>query len=107
MIHPRGLIPNTQPIRGQGERSKSLKKLSAYENRIKQITPGVALEHPDSIPVVLEYSSFAPLITLTTATDFPGSTEDNLETMISEAGSKKGGVTGIQKPLGAKTFRKL
>jgi hypothetical protein len=88
VAHPRGLIPNTQPIRGQGERSKSLKKFAAYENRITRITPGVALEHPDRIPVVLEYSSFAPLIMRKPAADFLGSTESNLETMISEAGSK-------------------
>ncbi|MFH2131514.1 MAG: uroporphyrinogen decarboxylase family protein [bacterium] len=47
-------------------------------NRIKQ---AVALETPDRVPVVLEFSGFAPLITQTSVHEFLATSEKSLETM--------------------------
>lgn len=50
--------------------------------RLNRILTSVALEKPDRVPVVLEYSGFAAYVTGTKMADFLGSPKRNLETMI-------------------------
>lgn len=53
-----------------------------YQDRLERILKAVALERPDRVPVVLEYSGFAAHVTGTRMADFLRSPETNLETMI-------------------------
>ncbi|MEJ2168439.1 MAG: uroporphyrinogen decarboxylase family protein [Desulfobacterales bacterium] len=60
----------------------STEKNDLYHRRLTRILQTVALEEPDRIPVVLEYSGFAAHVTGTRMADFLGSPAKNLETMI-------------------------
>jgi hypothetical protein len=53
-----------------------------YQQRWSRIQQAVALEKPDRIPVVLEYSGFAAYVTQTPMSEFLASPAKNLETMI-------------------------
>ena len=53
-----------------------------HDLRLRRIKQAVALEKPDRVPVVLEYSCFAPFITQTSVYQFLKSPETTLETMI-------------------------
>ncbi|MBT8371934.1 MAG: uroporphyrinogen decarboxylase [Deltaproteobacteria bacterium] len=53
-----------------------------YNARLERILKAVALERPDRVPVVLEYSGFAAYVTATRMADFLRSPTLNLETMI-------------------------
>ena len=53
-----------------------------YRQRLTRILQAAALEEPDRIPVVLEYSGFAANATGTRMADFLGSPAKNLATMI-------------------------
>lgn len=50
--------------------------------RLERIRQAVALERPDKIPVVLEYSGFAAYVTHTSMAEFVSSPAKSLETMI-------------------------
>ena len=50
--------------------------------RLNRILMSIALEKPDRVPVVLEYSGFAAYVTGTKMVDFLASPTKNLETMI-------------------------
>ncbi len=50
--------------------------------RLNRILMSIALEKPDRVPVVLEYSGFAAYVTGTQIADFLSSPMKNLETMI-------------------------
>jgi hypothetical protein len=65
-----------------------------YRQRLTRILKATALEEPDRIPVVLEYSGFAAYVTGTKMADFLGSPEKNLATMI-EAWRRVGGADAI------------
>ena len=53
-----------------------------YAKRLTRILKAVALEEPDRVPVVLEYSGFAAYVTGTPMAEFLGSPVKNLDTMI-------------------------
>ena len=53
-----------------------------YQQRLNRILQAVALEEPDRIPVVLEYSGFAAYVTGTQMSQFLSSPTQNLSTMI-------------------------
>ncbi len=53
-----------------------------YTKRLTRILKAVALEEPDRVPVVLEYSGFAAYATGTPMAEFLGSPVKNLDTMI-------------------------
>ena len=53
-----------------------------FQNRLSRILSAVALEAPDRIPVVLEYSGFAAHVTGTRMSEFLKSPTKNLDTMI-------------------------
>ena len=53
-----------------------------YNTRLERILKAVALETPDRVPVVLEYSGFAAYVTGTRMADFLRSPVTNLEAMI-------------------------
>ena len=53
-----------------------------YRQRLTRILQAAALEEPDRVPVVLEYSGFAAYVTGTRMADFLSSPEKNLATMI-------------------------
>ena len=53
-----------------------------YNTRLERILKSVALETPDRVPVVLEYSGFAAYVTGTPMADFLRSAVTNLEAMI-------------------------
>ena len=53
-----------------------------YQKRLNRILTAVALEEPDRIPVVLEYSGFAAYVTGTQMATFLSSPAKNLATMI-------------------------
>ena len=55
---------------------------SLYQTRLERILKAVALETPDRVPVVLEYSGFAAYVTGTRMADFLRCPETNLDTMI-------------------------
>lgn len=59
-----------------------LNKNDLYDDRLTRILKAAALEEPDRIPVVLEYSGFAAYVTGTKMSDFLGSPAKNLATMI-------------------------
>ncbi len=59
-----------------------MKNHTRYQQRIDRILKAVALEKPDRIPVVLEYSGFAAYVTNTPMAEFLRSPVKNLETMI-------------------------
>ena len=59
-----------------------LNKNKLYDDRLTRILKAAALEEPDRIPVVLEYSGFAAYVTGTKMSDFLGSPVKNLATMI-------------------------
>ena len=59
-----------------------MEKNDLYRRRLTRILQAVALEQPDRIPVVLEYSGFAAYVTGTRMADFLGTPAKNLETMI-------------------------
>ena len=61
---------------------KTMKTEELYNSRLERILKAVALEKPDRVPVVLEYSGFAAYVTGTRMADFLRSPETNLETMI-------------------------
>jgi hypothetical protein len=65
-----------------------------YRQRLTRILQAAALEEPDRIPVVLEYSGFAANATGTRMADFLGSPAKNLATMI-EAWRLVGGADAI------------
>lgn len=65
-----------------------------YRQRLTRILQAVALEEPDRVPVVLEYSGFAAYVTGTRMADFLGSPGKNLATMI-EAWRRIGGADAI------------
>jgi hypothetical protein len=71
-----------------------LEKNDLYRQRMTRILNAVALEEPDRIPVVLEYSGFAAYVTGTKMADFLGSPLKNLATMI-EAWRLVGGADAI------------
>ena len=52
------------------------------DQRLNRIKQAVALETPDRIPVVLEYSGFAPFITGTSVAEFVKTPEKTIETML-------------------------
>lgn len=58
-----------------------MEKNDLYRRRLTRILQAVALEEPDRIPVVLEYSGFAAYVTGTRMADFLGTPAKNLETM--------------------------
>jgi len=53
-----------------------------YAKRLTRILKAVALEEPDRVPVVLEYSGFAAYVTDTPMAEFLASPVKNLDTMI-------------------------
>jgi len=53
-----------------------------YQERFTRIKKAIALEKPDRVPVVLEYSGFAAYVTGTPMAEFLRSPVKNLETMI-------------------------
>jgi len=53
-----------------------------YRDRLTRITKAIALEKPDRVPVVLEYSGFAAYVTGTPMAEFLRLPIRNLETMI-------------------------
>jgi len=53
-----------------------------HDERLNRILASVALEKPDRVPVVLEYSGFAAHVTSTTMAEFLRSPTTNIETMI-------------------------
>lgn len=53
-----------------------------YNERLERILKAVALERPDRVPVVLEYSGFAAYVTDTQMAEFLRSPETTLQTMI-------------------------
>lgn len=53
-----------------------------YHERLTRILKAVALEAPDRVPVVLEYSGFAAYVTRTQMAEFLRSPKKNLDTMI-------------------------
>ena len=55
---------------------------SLYQARLERILKAVALERPDRVPVVLEYSGFAAYVTGTRMAEFLRCPETNLATMI-------------------------
>ena len=59
-----------------------MKKEKLYQERLTRVLTAVALEKPDRIPVVLEYSGFAAYVTNTQMAEFLSSPTKNLETMI-------------------------
>ena len=59
-----------------------LNKDDLYRERLARILTAVALESPDRIPVVLEYSGFAAYVTNTKMAEFLRSPTQNLKTMI-------------------------
>jgi hypothetical protein len=59
-----------------------LEKNAIYRRRMARILKAIALEEPDRVPVVLEYSGFAAYVTGTRMADFLGSPAKNLATMI-------------------------
>lgn len=59
-----------------------MSKKDLYKERITRILKAVALETPDRVPVVLEYSGFAAYVTHTQMAEFLRSPTKNLETMI-------------------------
>ena len=71
-----------------------LKTDDLYRQRLTRILQAVALDAPDRVPVVLEYSGFAAYVTGTRMADFLGSPEKNLTTMI-EAWQRIGGADAI------------
>jgi hypothetical protein len=62
--------------------------------RLNRILMSIALEKPDRVPVVLEYSGFAAYVTGTQIADFLSSPMKNLETMI-QAYHRVGGSDAI------------
>jgi hypothetical protein len=60
----------------------SMNITKTYQSRLQRILKAVALETPDRVPVVLEYSGFAAYATGTRMSDFLGSPAKNLATMI-------------------------
>jgi hypothetical protein len=59
-----------------------LSSVSPHEDRLNRIMKAVALERPDRVPVILEYSGFAAYVTETPMAEFLGSPVKNLEVMI-------------------------
>ncbi len=55
---------------------------SLYDQRLSRILTAVALEKPDRVPVVLEYSGFAAHVTNTPMAEFLRSPGTNLDTMM-------------------------
>jgi hypothetical protein len=53
-----------------------------YQQRLDRILDAVALQRPDRVPVMLEYSGFAACVTKTPMADFLRSPDRNVETMI-------------------------
>jgi hypothetical protein len=59
-----------------------LETVRQYEQRLNRILKSVALEKPDRVPVVLEYSGFAAHVTNTPMAEFLRSPTTNLNIMI-------------------------
>ena len=59
-----------------------MKTEDLYNTRLERILKAVALETPDRVPVVLEYSGFAAYVTGTRMAEFLRCPATNLETMI-------------------------
>ena len=64
------------------ERDAMVENDRILAERLNRILMSIALEKPDRVPVVLEYSGFAAYVTGTQMVDFLASPTKKLETMI-------------------------